>query len=394
MTGPSTDAPMSGPATPAAAPTSSARTLRVATRRSALALAQSTAVGEQLAVLTGRTLELVEVTTTGDVDRSPLAQIGGTGVFVAAVREAVVDGRADVAVHSLKDLPTTADPRLELAAVPPREDPRDVLVTREGIGLAGLRPGARVGTGSPRRRAQLSSARPDLEVIDIRGNVDTRLARVLGAGAGSTPPDLDAVVLAAAGLARLGRGDVIAEYLDPEVCLPAPGQGALAIEARAGSPVAADVRVLDDPDTRAAVTAERSLLAALEAGCSAPVGALGLVGDDSRSATALASVPRPTPGATPGTAQMAARGAPPALRLRAVLATADGTLLRQAASGPVDRAEQVGRDLARGLLADPRARQATAGPATADPVTAGPATADSPTTTSRPTTIDRGRPIR
>ncbi len=364
------------PATGTMAPPTG-RTLRVATRRSALALAQSTAVGEQLAALTGRTLELVEVTTTGDVDRSPLAQIGGTGVFVAAVREAVVDGRADVAVHSLKDLPTTGDPRLELAAVPAREDPRDVLVTREGTGLAGLRPGARVGTGSPRRRAQLAAARPDLEVIDIRGNVDTRLSRVLGGGDRAAQPDLDAVVLAAAGLVRLGRTDVITEHLDPEVCMPAPGQGALAIEVRTGSEVAAEVRALDDPDTRVAVTAERSLLSALEAGCSAPVGALGVVGG--------AAVDGSAPPTSPAGAST--------VHLRAVLATGDGTLLRQSASGPVDRADQVGRDLARGLLADPRARQVATDPA-AGRSQAGPAAPDPPTTTTSPTTIDRGRPIR
>ena len=181
--------------------------LRLATRRSELAMAQSRSIGEQLAALTGRELELVEVTTQGDVDPAPLTQIGGTGVFVVAVRQAVVDGRADVAVHSLKDLPTTPDPRLVLAAIPPREDPRDVLVARDGATLAGLPVGARVGTGSPRRRSQIAALRPDLELVEIRGNVGTRIARVAGpAGGGSERGgDLDAVVLAAAGLIRLGR---------------------------------------------------------------------------------------------------------------------------------------------------------------------------------------------
>jgi hydroxymethylbilane synthase len=320
--------------------------LRLATRRSGLALAQSTAVGEQLAALTGRTLELVEVTTTGDVDRSSLAQIGGTGVFVAAVRTAVVDGHADVAVHSLKDLPTASDARLDLAAIPTREDPRDVLVTRSGGGLADLPPGARVGTGSPRRRAQLAAARPDLDIVDIRGNVDTRLARVLGGGDGARQPDLDAVVLAAAGLSRLGRREVITEYLDPAVCMPAPGQGALAVEVRAGSDLAEAVRTLDDPGTRSAVTAERTLLNALEAGCSAPVGALGHVADGG-----------PTD---------------PTVRLRAVLATVDGALLRRSTSGAAISSAAVGRGLAADLLRDLREHQ----------------------TTDSPTTIDRGRPIR
>ena len=234
MTAPSPQVDGAGPAAP--------RPLRVATRRSALALAQSRAVGEQLATLTGRPLELVEVTTQGDVDRGPLAQIGGTGVFVAAVREAVAEGRADVAVHSLKDLPTAPDPRLELAAVPLREDPRDALVAGTAATLAELPTGARVGTGSPRRRAQLAAIRPDLELVDLRGNVDTRLGQVRGrgvdaavaavAGAAAAPagtgrteprPDLDAVVLATAGLSRLDRADRISEHLDPDVMLPAPG---------------------------------------------------------------------------------------------------------------------------------------------------------------------------
>ena len=261
--------------------------LRLATRRSALALAQSRTVGEQLAALTGRRLELVEVTTRGDVDQAPLTQIGGTGVFVVAVRQALVDGRADVAVHSLKDLPTTPDERLHLAAIPAREDPRDALVARDGATLATLPLGARVGTGSPRRRAQIAAARPDLDIVDIRGNVDTRIARVTGdLDAGG----LDAVVLAAAGLSRLDRQASVTELIDPERVMPAPGQGALAVEVRAAAvpgsagtdrtdPGAAQaltdaLRSLDDPHTRAAVVAERALLAALEAGCSAPVGAL------------------------------------------------------------------------------------------------------------------------
>ena len=324
--------------------------LRLATRRSALALAQSRAVGERLCAITGRRLEFVEVVTTGDLDPAPLARIGGTGVFVAAVREAVARGEADLAVHSLKDLPTAADARLALAAVPSREDPRDALVTRTGTGLAGLPGGARVGTGSPRRAALLRSARPDLEIVDLRGNVDTRLSRVAegapqapGADVPGSPPALDAVVLAVAGLARLARTDRISEFLDPALVVPAPGQGALAVEVRAdlaADPSAADLidalRDLDDPPTRAAVAAERALLAALEAGCSAPVGALGRV---------------------------SAEGGEPTVHLSAAMAAPDGSIVHMSTSGPAGRAEEVGRRLAGRLLAHPAVRLRAGEPA-------------------------------
>jgi len=351
--------------------------LRLATRRSALAMAQSRMVGEQLAALTGRTLELVEVTTRGDVDRAPLTQIGGTGVFVVAVRQALVDGRADVAVHSLKDLPTAPDERLHLAAIPTREDPRDALVARGGATLETLPVGARVGTGSPRRRAQLAVARPDLDLVDIRGNVDTRMSRVTDHGSDG----LDAVVLAAAGLSRLGRRDSITELIDPGRVMPAPGQGALAVEVRAevtrvggpGTPghkgpdtSAAEaltdaLRSLDDPHTRAAVVAERSLLAALEAGCSAPIGALAEVED----------------------------GPDPTVHLRAVLARPDGSLVRMSSTGPVAQAELVGRSLAGRMLAE-RGTPGThgaPGPTRHGPPTGhGPTTANSPITAVGPTT--------
>ncbi len=325
--------------------------LRLATRRSALAMAQSRMVGEQLAALTGRTLELVEVTTHGDLDRAPLTQIGGTGVFVVAVRQALVDGRADVAVHSLKDLPTAPDERLHLAAIPRREDPRDALVARDGATLATLPRGARVGTGSPRRRTQVAADRPDLEIVDIRGNVDTRVSRVA--------EDLDAVVLAAAGLARLGRMASITELIDPERVMPAPGQGALAVEVRAeeaGAALTAALRTLDDPATRAAVVAERSLLAALEAGCSAPVGALAEVQD----------------------------GPEPTVHLRAVLARPDGSLVRRSRTGPVDQAELVGRRLAGEMLAD---RDAGTDGATG-PTRQGRTTGHGPTTATGPSRAD------
>jgi hydroxymethylbilane synthase len=202
--------------------------------------------------------------------------MGGAGVFVGALRDALLRGDVDVAVHSLKDLPTAPAADIELVAVPPREDPRDALVARDGLTLGELPAGSTVGTGSPRRVAQLAALGLGLELVGVRGNVDTRIAKV-GSG------DLDAVVLARAGLARLGRADEVTETLDPLQMLPAPGQGALAVECRAGDPLAGELRAaLDDPRTHAAVTCERTVLAELEAGCSAPVGALAEVveGDD------------------------------------------------------------------------------------------------------------------
>lgn len=251
---------------------------------------------------------------------------------MAAVRAAVVAGRADLAVHSLKDLPTAPDPLLAQIAIPQREDPRDALVSRTRASLAELPPGSRVGTGSPRRRAQLAALRPDLQVVDIRGNVDSRLARVAGNPDDVGDQGLDAVVLAVAGLARLAKRETICEYLDTEFMVPAPGQGALAVEVRAdlvcaqpGQNALTDaLRALDDQRTRAAVTAERSLLAALEAGCSAPVGALAQVAEGSESN----------------------------LHLRAVVARADGSLVRASIAGPAGEAEQIGRRLADDLLAE------------------------------------------
>lgn len=250
--------------------------VRVGTRASALALTQTTTVAEALSGLGGFDYELVRVSTTGDVNRASLSQIGGTGVFVAALREALLDDSCDVAVHSLKDLPTGDAEGLVVGAVPERADIRDALCARDGLTLAELPKGASVGTGSPRRAAQLRAARPDLSVIDIRGNVDTRLARVAGLVDGG-PGDLDAVVLAAAGLSRLRRENVITEYLDPALMLPAPGQGALAVECRtsdaANSAFAEALRHYDHEPTRLAVTAERAVLRRLEAGCTAPIGA-------------------------------------------------------------------------------------------------------------------------
>ena len=247
--------------------------IRMGTRGSALALAQTGTIASSLAARSGATVETVVVSTEGDTSTASLAAMGGTGVFAGALRAALLAGECDVIVHSLKDLPTAPHPGLVIAAVPKREDARDALCAREGLTLDTLPAGARVGTGSPRRAAQLRARRPDLEVVDIRGNVDTRLGRL--------KPDaehaLDAVVLAAAGLSRLGRLDAITEYLGIDGWPTAPGQGALAIEVRAGEENL--VRALDHHTTRIVVEAERHVLAILEAGCAAPIGANALVDD-------------------------------------------------------------------------------------------------------------------
>ncbi|MFJ4326009.1 hydroxymethylbilane synthase [Streptomyces tricolor] len=316
------------------------KALRLGTRRSRLAMAQSGQVAEAVRQVTGRPVELVEITTYGDVSREALAQIGGTGVFVTALRDALLKGEVDFAVHSLKDLPTTQPEELVLAAVPVREDPRDVIVARDALKFTDLPRGARVGTGAPRRMAQLNAyARAhglDIETVPIRGNVDTRIRYVRDG-------ELDAVVLAAAGLHRIGRIDEVTDFLSVDTVLPAPGQGALAIECAAdNADLIAALGELDDPFTRAAVTAERSLLAALEAGCSAPVGA-------------LADLP-------PLSAPLE-RGDPHAdgqivkeMRLRGVVGTTDGTRMVQlSTTGPVpqthDRAMALGRELAAEMLA-------------------------------------------
>ena len=267
-------------------------TVRIGTRASKLALTQTQQTADRLAAVGGFDVELVHVRTDGDVLTGSLSQMGGTGVFVAALRDALLRNECDVAVHSLKDLPTGSAPGLTLAATPPRVDVRDVLCARDGLKLADLPKGARVGTGSPRRAAQLRAVRPDLDIVDIRGNVDTRLGRVPGLPGNATEAvvdgkscDLDAVILAAAGLERIGRLDTVTEYLETDIMLPAAGQGSLAIECRtaeaprrAGSldgsqgVLAQALAALDDADTRLAVTAERALLARLEAGCAAPVG--------------------------------------------------------------------------------------------------------------------------
>ncbi|AJT66145.1 hydroxymethylbilane synthase [Streptomyces chattanoogensis] len=307
------------------------RALRLGTRRSKLAMAQSGQIAEAVRELTGRPVELVEITTYGDTSREHLAQIGGTGVFVTALRDALLRDEVDFAVHSLKDLPTTQPEDLVLAAIPVREDPRDALIARDGLTFEQLADGARIGTGSPRRMAQLNAWARTLgkriETVPIRGNIDTRIGFVENG-------ELDAVVLAAAGLTRIGRIDEATQLLSPDVVLPAPGQGALAIECTAvNADLAAKLAELDDPDTRAAVTAERSLLAALEAGCSAPVGALADLQADEQAVTEL--------------------------HLRGVVGTTDGsTLVHLSTTGHVPASpddvstpQDLGRELAAEMLA-------------------------------------------
>lgn len=294
---------------------SDARTLRVGTRASALARTQTETVAQALGV----PYEVVPVVTVGDRSTAAMSQIGGTGVFVSALRTALLDRSIDIAVHSFKDLPTAAAEGVVVAAVPPREDPRDALVARDGLVLGELPAGSRVGTGSLRRAAQLRALGLGLEIVGLRGNVDTRLGRV-------SDGELDAVVLAYAGLRRLGRADEVTEVLDPIQVLPAPAQGALAIECRADdAETLAVLAALDDPATRASTAAERALLAALEAGCSAPVGALADVVEGDAGLEIF---------------------------LRGSVTALDGTdAVRLSATGPTTDADGVGRQLAADLLA-------------------------------------------
>lgn len=244
--------------------------IRVGTRGSKLALAQSGMIADEIARLSGEQVELVEIKTTGDGTTVPVAQLG-VGVFVNQLREALEREEIDIAVHSYKDLPT-AQPDHLVIAVPPREDPRDVLVAADGRTLADLGPGAKIGTGSPRRIAQLNALGRGFECVPIRGNIDTRIARIRD--------DLDGVILAAAGIKRIGRQAEITEYLDPLVMLPAPAQGALAVECRKADMTSARISSkLNDRYAQAAVAAERALLQRLEAGCSAPVAALADVAE-------------------------------------------------------------------------------------------------------------------
>lgn len=293
-------------------------TLRLGTRGSALAMAQSRWVAQALTAATGEPVELVEIVTEGDRSAAPVQRLG-VGVFVSALREALRAKEIDFAVHSYKDLPTAPADGLVVASVPVREDPRDALVSRSGTVLADLAQGARIGTGAPRRIAQVKALRQDVECVALRGNVDTRLRRV-------AEGSVDAVIVAAAGLRRLGRAGEITEILDPLVMLPAPAQGALALECRANDATVAELLAsLDDERTRAAVTAERALLAELEAGCTAPVAAVADVaeGEDGEDA----------------------------IYLRGGVFSPDGSLaLRLSAIGTLTDASEVGRRLAAELL--------------------------------------------
>jgi hydroxymethylbilane synthase len=287
--------------------------LRLGTRKSPMAMAQSLQVASAITERTGRAVELVGMTTYGDASSAQLTQIGGTGVFVSGLRASLLAGEVDLAVHSLKDLPTAPAEGIMLAAVPVRDDPRDALAAGDGAKLADLPPRARIGTGSARRAAQLLMLRSDLVPVPVRGNAGTRLAKV-GSG------EVEAVVLAYAGLTRIGRLDAVTQIFEPEEMLPAPGQGALAVECRADREDLAELLAqVEDPVSRATTTAERALLAALQAGCLAPVGAYA-------SGTEV-------------------------LRLDGVVVAADGgTALRGSASGPAAEAERLGQEVAADLL--------------------------------------------
>jgi hydroxymethylbilane synthase len=297
--------------------------LRLGTRKSPMAIAQSEQIARMITDRTGRAVELVGITTFGDVTQGELASIGGTGVFVSALRTSLLHGDVDLAVHSLKDLPAAPAPGLLLAAVPPRDDPRDVLAARGGAKLADLLAGAKIGTGSPRRAAQLRALRPDLQPVPVRGNAGTRLGRIASG-------EVDAVLLAYAGLARLGRLDAVTQVFEPDEMLPAPGQGALAVECHAGNTdLAALLARLDDPVSHLATDAERGVLAALQAGCSAPIGAY--------------AAPAAPPAGSPG----AAREGLAQLRLSAVVVSADGTVaVRACATGPAAEAARLGQKVA------------------------------------------------
>ncbi|WP_431801525.1 hydroxymethylbilane synthase [Microbacterium sp. bgisy203] len=257
--------------------------LRLGTRASLLATTQSGTVADALRAATGREVELVRIMTDGDVLTGPLAQLGGTGVFVAALRDALLRGECDLVVHSMKDLPTAAVPGLAIGAVPPRAPVRDALCARDGLTLDALPHGAVVGSGSPRRVAQLLSARPDLDVRGIRGNVDTRLRKV-------DDGEYDAVVLAEAGLTRIGRTDRITDVFDASRWPTSAGQGALAVEVRSDDPFAADLAAISDADAEITALLERAVLRRLEAGCAAPVGIAARLDADASDADAVTLV--------------------------------------------------------------------------------------------------------
>jgi hydroxymethylbilane synthase len=291
--------------------------VRVGTRGSRLALRQAELVAEGLRrAWPGLAVDLVAMRTSGDrLATAHLASVGGKGLFVKEIEEALLDGRVDLAVHSLKDLPAEMPAGLTLAVFPARDDPRDVLVSRAGSDLGGLGRGARVATSSLRRQVQLLAARPDLAVEPIRGNVDTRLRKLQDG-------PCDALVLAAAGLRRLGLEPPGAHLLDPELMVPAVGQGTLAVQTREDGAIRDRLAPLDDPETRAAALAERAFLAGIGGSCTTPLGAYARRDDGGR------------------------------LRLSAFVATPDGArFLREVAETSSAAPEDLGRDVARRMLA-------------------------------------------
>jgi hydroxymethylbilane synthase len=290
--------------------------LRIGTRGSALALYQANWVREQLGLAHPRlSVTLVTIKTTGDrIQDAPLAQIGGKGLFVKEIEEALIDRRVDLAVHSIKDVPTDFPEGLHLAAITRREDPRDVFISKDGTSLADLPRGARIGTSSLRRQAQLLHLRPDFEMVPLRGNLDTRLRKL-------ETLDLNGIVLAFAGVKRLGLSERITEILPAELSLPAIGQGALGIETRRGDPAVEEtVRFLNDPVSAIAVSGERAFLRRLEGGCQVPIAAYGEVHGDR-------------------------------LRLEGLVGAVDGKrLIRNRIEGPASEAERLGIELAETLL--------------------------------------------
>ena len=291
------------------------RALRIGTRGSMLAKWQAESVRKQLFAATGVDAEIVIIKTAGDkLHLAPLTQIGGKGIFIKELEEALLDESIDLAVHSVKDIPTDTPSRLQFPAVCKRADVRDCLVSANGVTLASLRQGARIGTGSLRRQAQLLHLRQDLDFRDLRGNVDTRLRKVESG-------EYEAVVLAKAGLDRLGLSQRIAETLEPDVCLPAVGQGAIAVQARVkDTDAAAFLAPLDDAETRTAIIAERALLAAMQGGCQVPLGAWARM----------------------------ERGE---LVMEACVCSVDGVqYIKERATGAAENATQLGEQLARQLL--------------------------------------------
>jgi hydroxymethylbilane synthase len=293
--------------------------LRLGTRGSPLALAQAGWIARQLREQCGRSSVLVTVATPGDESTAPIERLGTTGVFTTTLREALLRGTVDLVVHSCKDLPTASVPGLQVAAFPAREDPRDALIWPGGTSLDALPRGARIGTGSPRRAALLRATGRQLQIVPMRGNVDTRL-RKLADGT------VDALVLAMAGLSRLDRLDAVATPLDPSLLMPAPAQGVLAVECRSDDPdTAAQLRTLDHAPTRAAAIAERGFLAALDVGCSAPAGALAELATET--------------------------GGEPVVRLSGLIAAPDGSsVIRAQTTGPARDGDALGRGLAHALL--------------------------------------------